>query len=124
MTELISSKELYENLSDKDLILLDASLSATADGKRSAYQAITISGARPFDLKENFSDRNSLFPNTIPSASQFESECRKLGINRISKIVVFDNMGTYSSPRAWWTFKVMGHDQVSVLNGGLPEWIR
>jgi len=31
-------------------------------------------------------------------------------------------VGVYSSPRAWWMFKAMGHDSVSVLDGGLPAW--
>jgi len=29
-----------------------------------------------------------------------------------------------SAPRAWWMFKAFGHQQVSVLNGGLPQWLR
>ncbi|MBE8573079.1 sulfurtransferase, partial [Vibrio sp. OPT46] len=28
-----------------------------------------------------------------------------------------------AAPRAWWMFKAMGHDNVRVLNGGLPAWI-
>ncbi len=26
----------------------------------------------------------------------------------------------FSAPRGWWMFKAMGHDNVSVLDGGLP----
>ena len=50
-------------------------------------------------------------------------ECRNLGINKKSKIVVNDSLGVYTSPRVWWLFKVMGHANVSVLDGGLKEWI-
>jgi thiosulfate/3-mercaptopyruvate sulfurtransferase len=38
--------------------------------------------------------------------------------------VVSDPAGIYLSPRAWWLFKVMGHEQVWVLDGGLPAWIK
>lgn len=123
MKELVSIEWLTENLNKKDLILLDASLDKTVDGKNSEHNNLTIPSARLFNLKEKFSDKNSGLPNTMPSAEQFELECQKLGINQSSEIVVFDNLGIYSSPRAWWMFKVMGHDKVSVLNGGLTEWI-
>lgn len=124
MNDLVSIEWLKENLHKKDLILLDSSLSKTVDGKKSEFKDLTIPSARYFDLKANFSDRNSHFPNTIPTKEQFELECRKLGINTSSEIVIFDNLGIYSSPRVWWMFKVMGHDKVSVLNGGLNEWIK
>ncbi|WP_164003016.1 sulfurtransferase [Pyxidicoccus caerfyrddinensis] len=57
-----------------------------------------------------------------PSPEHFEREARKLGINRDSVVVVYDRVGLYSSPRAWWMFKAMGHSQVAVLDGGLPAW--
>jgi len=124
MRELVSIEWLKENLLKKDLILLDSSLTKTVDGKKTEFKDLTIPTARYFDLKANFSDRNSPFPNTIPAKEQFELECRKLGINNSSEIVIFDNLGIYSSPRVWWMFKVMGHDKVSVLDGGLNEWIK
>jgi thiosulfate/3-mercaptopyruvate sulfurtransferase len=37
---------------------------------------------------------------------------------------VYDNMGIYASPRVWWMFKSMGHKNIAVLDGGLPEWIK
>lgn len=123
MQEIVSVEWLSQHLTDPDLLLLDASLPATAAGTIAHDQTNTIAGARFFDLKNCFSDHDSPFPNTLPSAQQFETECRKLGINNASKIVVFDNRGIYSSPRVWWMFKIMGHQAVSVLDGGLPEWV-
>lgn len=123
MKDIVSTEWLKEHLKDENLILLDASLAKPVQGKASAYQNLTILSARYFDLKGKFSDENSKFPNTLPSAEQFEIECQKLGINHNSKIIIFDNLGIYSSPRVWWMFKGMGHQDVAVLNGGLPEWI-
>lgn len=120
---LVSSKWLSENLDDPDLIVLDASTSANKAGVDSAFRNQKIPGARPFNIKENFSKKDSPFPNTFPSLSQFEEECRKLGIDNSSKIVVYDDLGIYTSPRVWWMFKTMGHTQVYVLNGGLPDWV-
>lgn len=124
MKDLVSIEWLNKNLNQNDLILLDSSLAKTVDGKNSELNDLTIPSARYFDLKLNFSDRNSPFPNTMPPKEQFELECRKLGINQSSQIVIFDNLGIYSSPRVWWMFKAMGHDSVSILDGGLNEWIK
>lgn len=116
MTEsIVSSEWLYNNLESEDLIILDAS-------QKEGDENIKIKGARIFDIKNDFSDKESVFPNTLPFPKDFESACRKLGINNRSKIVVYDNKGIYSSPRVWWMFKTMGHDNIAVLDGGLPDW--
>ena len=47
---------------------------------------------------------------------------RKLGIGDGQTVVIYDSAGFYSAPRAWWMFKVMGTEQVFILNGGLPKW--
>jgi thiosulfate/3-mercaptopyruvate sulfurtransferase len=52
----------------------------------------------------------------------FEREARAMGINENSVIVVYDQYGIYSSARAWWMFRSMGHKNVAVLNGGFPAW--
>jgi thiosulfate/3-mercaptopyruvate sulfurtransferase len=58
----------------------------------------------------------------LPNGFQFEAACRKLGIHKSSKIVVYDNLGVYFSPRVWWMFIAMGHASISVLDGGFPAW--
>ena len=123
MDEIVSVDWLAKNLENEHLILLDASFSGPKGNKSSKLNNLTIPGARFFNLKDKFSDKSSSFPNTIPSKKQFEQECQKLGVNQNSMIVVFDNQGIYSSPRVWWMFKVMGHEKMAVLNGGLPEWV-
>ena len=121
-TPLVSSQWLFENGNNPNLIILDASQKAITSEKR-INNTQQIAGARYFDLKNNFSDKTSPLPNTLPNEAQFESESQKLGINSSSIIVVYDSLGIYASPRVWWMFKIMGHKNVFVLNGGLPDWI-
>ena len=123
MKEIVSATWLYKKRNDPKLIILDASIDTSASGKAFEKFACTIPKARQFDLKHVFVDKTSPFPNTIPSPKAFELACKKLGINQDSEIVVFDTSGIYASPRAWWLFKVMGHEKVAVLNGGLPDWV-
>lgn len=119
---LVSVDWLAENSEDPQLVILDASMQGNVSGLTPEYPDLWISGARYFDLKGRFSDQNSHLPNTLPSPEDFTSAARDLGINDDSKIVIYDNIGIYSAPRAWWMFRSMGHQNVAVLDGGLSAW--
>ncbi len=120
----ISINWLVKNLGSQNLIILDASLpKPMTKAEDNPYANIRIPGARFFDIDHAFSDTSFDLPHMMPSRADFEREAKKLGINKHSKIVVYDNLGVYSSPRAWWMFRAMGHDEISVLDGGLPEWV-
>lgn len=114
MKPLVSTEWLNQHLEDPDLVILDASTKELDKAQ--------IPGALHFDLAR-FRDSNSDLPNTFPSPTVFEKEARKLGINNRSTVIIYDNLGIYTSPRVWWLFKTMGHDKVAVLDGGLPKWI-
>jgi len=73
------------------------------------------------NLKNIFSDQESDLPAMMPTPESFQQSARELGINQNSKIVVYDNLGIYSSPRIWWMFRAMGHKNVAVVDGGLPQ---
>jgi thiosulfate/3-mercaptopyruvate sulfurtransferase len=60
----------------------------------------------------------------LPPPEKFSSRMRSMGIGDGSRIVVYDTSGMFSAARVWWTFRVMGFDDVTVLNGGLPKWKR
>jgi len=122
MNEIVSVAWLNQNKENKNLLILDASMNKITEKKSKVLSEETIPNSLFFDLKNSFSDKESEFPNTIPSSLQFETECRKLGINNSTQLVVFDNLGVYSTPRVWWLFRAMGHKNIAVLDGGLPEW--
>lgn len=123
MNPLISAQELKKNLNNSNWVILDASMANNKLGKETVNANLQIKGARFYDIKNKFSNTKSAFPNTIPTTVQFQEEAQNLGINSNSKIVVYDNLGIYTSPRVWWLFTTFGHTNVSVLDGGLPEWI-
>lgn len=92
---------------------------------RSEFRARRIPGASFFDL-DRCSDRSSPMDHMLPPASQFSELASRLGVSPESHVVVYDRSehGAFSSPRAWWTFRVFGHAAVSVLDGGLRAWTR
>ncbi len=124
LAPLVTTEWLKSQMNDPKLIILDASMSENKSGDTSDLTDIRIKSARYFDLKNSFSDMESPLPNMLPEEASFTAACRALGINADSLIVVYDNLGVYSSPRVWWMFKAMGHDNIAVLDGGLPKWAK
>jgi len=118
---LVSVQWLNENLLADNLVVLDASVPPV--GSEKTIDMLCIPCARRFDYDQEICDQASPLPHMIPSPDFFTSEVRKLGINQNSVVVVYDDQGIYASPRAWWMFRAMGHEQVAVLDGGLPAWI-
>ncbi|KAJ3187138.1 hypothetical protein HDU85_007176 [Gaertneriomyces sp. JEL0708] len=90
---------------------------------RKEFEERHIEGARFFDIDE-ISDKLNSLPHMVPSVEEFADHMGNLGVNNSDHVVVYDSHGIFSSPRVWWTFKVFGHDKVSVLDGGLPKWLQ
>lgn len=111
---LVSVNWLAANLGRPSLVVLDASLGTPA--------SVRIPGARVFDFDRVICDQANPLPHMMPSPEVFAREVGALGIDNSPAIVVYDAKGIYSSPRARWMFRAMGHDAVAVLEGGLPAW--
>lgn len=125
MSHIVSVDWLNANLNNPNLIILDASVKKVVGMTPLEYDEFScIPGAQLCDLADAFHLKSSAVPNTMPTVEQFNLQARKLGINNNSTIVIYDDQGVYSAPRAWWMFKTMGIEQVFVLDGGLPEWLK
>ena len=122
-TPLVSTDWLAQNLGAPDLVLLDASWYLPAqkrDGK-AEYETGHIPSALFFDL-DAMSDQASPLPHMLPAPEEFAAKAGALGIGSRDRIVVYDGIGFFSAPRVWWMLRVLGHDAVAVLDGGLPKW--
>jgi thiosulfate/3-mercaptopyruvate sulfurtransferase len=122
-TWLTETDELARELDAPDLVIIDASWHMPAENRNAheEYLAEHIPGAIFFDIDE-IADIKSGLPHMLPPPEKFSSRMRSMGIGDGSRIVVYDSSGLFSAARVWWTFRVMGVDDVSVLNGGLPKW--
>ncbi len=119
---IVEAGWLYENLDHPKLIILDATIKKVTSSSLNNSAQEYIKNTLFFDLKNTFSNQESEFPNTVLDAVTFEKEAQKLGINQDSCIVVYDQLGIYSSARVWWLFNLMGFQNIAVLNGGFPVW--
>ncbi|APG64853.1 hypothetical protein LPB136_05535 [Tenacibaculum todarodis] len=119
---IVSVDWLHQNIDAENLVILDATIPKVGTKNETNINKEVISNTRFFDIKNTFSDKESQYPNTILSAEKFQEEAQKLGINKDSCIVVYDDLGVYAAPRVWWMFKLMGFNNIAVLNGGFPAW--
>lgn len=121
---LVSTAWLAENLRRPELVLLDCSMTKVVGKEPLVYDHLAvIPGAQHLDLEQQLVDTQASLPNTFPTAEQVTAVMQQLGVTAASQIVLYDNQGIYSAPRAWVIMKAMGHRQVAVLDGGLPQWL-
>ncbi len=120
---LVSVGWLLERLNDPDVKVLDASWHMPATNRDAAAEYATghIPGAGFFDI-DVVSDTASTLPHMLPTADAFASAVGSLGISNTDQVVIYDTVGLFSAARAWWMFRTMGHQNVAVLDGGLPAW--
>ncbi len=121
---LIGAAALQPRLGDPAVVVLDASWYLPTSGRNAhaEYLAGHLPGARFFDL-DRTSDQSTTLPHMMPSAAEFQSAVRALGVSAGSEVVVYDGSGALlSAPRAWWMFRAFGHARVAVLDGGIGLW--
>ncbi len=122
---LVSTEWLAEHLNAPDVRIVDASyyLPGVDRNAKAEYRECHIPGAVFFDIDDVADDANDL-PHMIPPPEKFSSRVRKLGLGDGNRIVVYDaNGGAMAACRVWWMFRLYGHEDVSVLDGGLPKWL-
>ncbi len=121
---LVTVDWLTDHLTAPDIRVLDGSwyLPQMERDAEQEYAESHIPGAVFIDLDE-ISDTTSTFPHMLPTPDKFSSRMKQLGIGDGHHVIVYDGAGLFSAARFWWMFKTMGHDNVSVLDGGLPKWI-
>jgi thiosulfate/3-mercaptopyruvate sulfurtransferase len=121
--ETVSTQWLFDHLQSPDVSVLDCSwhMPATKRVGYAEFLEARIPGAQFFDI-DLISDTESPLPHMLPSPEKFASHVRKMGVGDGKKVVCYDSAGLFSAARVWWMFKVFGHTDVVVLDGGLPKW--
>ncbi|EXJ84014.1 hypothetical protein A1O3_04681 [Capronia epimyces CBS 606.96] len=113
-------------ITQPDAVVLDASWLYEPDPPtRNAYEEFQAGprfpNARFWDLDAVSEPHPDGYMLMLPSPERFAAFAGKHGITRDSHVIVYDNDGVFAAPRTAWTFKVYGHEKVSVINGGLPR---
>ena len=130
---LISPEALHAALDAPSVCLrvLDASAALATHGEaepytveplRAAYLEAHVPGAAFVDVTGELSDTTAAQLFTLPSAQALAAAFSGVGVGDDTHVVVYDNVGSAWATRVWWLLRWLGHDQVSVLDGGLGAW--
>ncbi|ADV84308.1 3-mercaptopyruvate sulfurtransferase [Terriglobus saanensis] len=124
MNHLVTVSWLADHLNET--LVLDATLappgSALPVTPRARYEAKHIPGAIFFDI-EDLSDHATTLPHMLSPAEAFASKLSALGVDSDRTIVVYEQEGVFSAPRAWWMLRTFSVRKVYVLDGGLSAWV-
>ena len=125
MNPLVTPSWLADRLGDPGTVILDATLPPVgvtpALDTRSRYLATHITGAIFFDIEE-FSDHSTSLPHMLPTSEEFSRNMSALGVDDRMAIVLYEQEGVFSAPRAWWMLRSFGALNVYILDGGLRAW--
>ncbi|MBT3359462.1 MAG: sulfurtransferase [Rhodospirillales bacterium] len=123
---LADTNWLADNLGKSGVVVIDA----TWFPKQSKFNAADvhekahIPGAIRFDV-DDVADRSVDLPHMLPDATLFAAKVGALGIGNDDKVITYDASGGFmAAARAWWMFRVFGHENVAMLNGCLPKWLK
>jgi thiosulfate/3-mercaptopyruvate sulfurtransferase len=106
---------------DPDVRVIDFRWYLDGRSGQAAYDAGHVHGAVFVDLDGELTGQGS-GRHPLPSAAQFELAMRRAGVRRGSRVVVYDDLGGFSSARLWWLLRYFGHAAAAVLDGGLAAW--
>jgi len=120
---LVGTEWLAAHLRDPDVRVVDATWYLPHLGRdaRAEHAEAHVPGAVYFDI-DAIADRGSSLPHMLPSAAEFGRQVGALGISDGDHVVTYGARHMIASARAWWMFRVFGHERVSVLDGGLAKW--
>ena len=119
----VSTEWLAQHLDDPQVIVVDASwhMPNSARNAQAEYLAGHIPGAVFFDI-DAIADTGTDLPHMLPEPGDFARMVGALGIAADDTIVIYDELGLFSAPRVFWTFRTFGAGNVAMLEGGGPQW--
>ena len=124
---LLSPQEVAARLGDPEVVVLDIR-SAGAEGP-APFETARVPGAVNADYRAaGWRVARDGVPGMLPPVAQAEALIRGLGVDAGDHVVIANvgagengvDMG--AATRVYWTFKVLGHDRVSIMEGGMRAW--
>ena len=118
---LVSTDWLAAHLKEVRVVDISWYLPADRRDPKAEFESGHIPGAVFYDL-DALSDHGTDLPHMLPAPEIFARDVGALGIGDNDMVVAYDGAGLFSAARLWWMLRVLGHDKVAVLDGGLPKW--
>jgi thiosulfate/3-mercaptopyruvate sulfurtransferase len=125
-TTLIGAAELRELVGKPDIAIIDCRFDLlNPEAGRHAYLSGHIPDARYADLSRDLSAPITAASgrHPLPGPSDFAATLARLGVNRASQVIAYDDSAGAFAARAWWMLRWLGHSAAAVLDGGIKAWI-
>ena len=112
-TSLVTADWVSENLKNPNVVLVEV------DEDTTLYDQGHIEGAITFHWRNDLQD--GLIRDLI-SKEKFETLLSKSGISNDSTVILYGGNNNWFATYAFWYFKVYGHADVRLLDGGRKRW--
>lgn len=111
---LVDTNWVAENRSTDSIRLVEV------DVDTSAYESAHIPGAVGWNWQTQLQQQPM---RDIPTRSEWESLLSGAGIDNSTQVVLYGDNHNWFAAFAYWLFKLYGHDNVKLMNGGRAKWI-
>lgn len=111
---LVSTQWVEDHKDDKDVIVVES------DEDVLLYEVGHIEGAIKLDWQIELQDQ---LVRDYLAAENFERLMSEKGISNDSKVVFYGDKSNWWACYAFWTFKVMGHENCLIMDGGRQKWV-
>jgi len=123
---LVSTAWLAEHLSDPRVRPADVRwYLLNPEQGRDEYVRGHIPGAIYFHIDHDLAEPPYSGPgrHPLPRAEKFAAAASKAGITLDTHVIAYDTQGGGTAARLWWLLRYFGHDNVSLLDGGITRWV-
>ncbi len=124
---VISAENLKAILNDEHLVVFDCRFSlASPESGMTEYETAHIPSSRYLHLDRDLSGpmgNGEFGRHPLPDSDHFASSMASKGVDNDSLVVAYDDSGGAFASRLWWMMNWLGHDAVSVLDGGWRSWL-
>ncbi|MES0328188.1 MAG: sulfurtransferase [Gammaproteobacteria bacterium] len=114
MALIIEPNDLDQLLDKADVVIIDLC-------KAKQYAQAHIPGAHFINYTDIVRIEKPVM-GLLPDSEYFSKLISNLGINENTQVIAYDDEGGGCASRFIWTLNVFGHNNASLLNGGLHSW--
>ncbi len=125
VSPVVSSAWLAERLDDPLVAIADCRFSLMEPGLGAQqYATEHIPGAVYFDLNHDLSSPVQAHGgrHPLPDIDTLSHRLGLAGISAATHVIAYDDSCYAFAARLWWLLRYLGHDRVSVLEGGWSGW--
>lgn len=124
-TTIVSTEQLAQHIDDPEWVIFDCRFTlSNGDAGSLAYQQGHVPGARYVHLDNDMS--SPVTPTSgrhpLPDVNEFSKKLSNWGVDSTKQVVVYDDSFGSMAVKMWWLLRWLGHENVALLDGGLPKW--